>query len=293
MARSTEDIEITLDTAQAAETELTTLNSPSTVSIYSLWKFIFATITNQLEQLWDLKQTELNSVASYISPGSVAWIWKKSFEFQYDATTPQVIVLDDNFVPNYPVIDETKRIITRCQVINGGVFGIYIKAAKSDPPVALSAPELAAFQAYWTDNTVSTSIGLVGGIGFAGNAITVTTAASDKLYVEGTVYYDSQYSSSIDVDVIQALEDYMANLPFGGAIRVTAIYDAIQAVPGVTDVVLDDIGVRADATAWASRTPLVTLAQTVLASLNSPNGYVIQEDTAGKTFTDQLTFTAA
>lgn len=46
MARSINTIQKTMDTEQALQPDLVALNSPSTTSVYTLWKFITSTVIN-------------------------------------------------------------------------------------------------------------------------------------------------------------------------------------------------------------------------------------------------------
>ena len=144
MARSIATIQATMDAEQALQTDLTTLNSPSQTAIYRLWKFITSTIINYCEQLWDIYKSELETQISAAAVGSNAWLQSKVMKFQYSASTPQVLAVDSNFAINYPTIDTTLQIITRCSVTTTSQRVCLVKVAKSDPPVALSAPELSS-----------------------------------------------------------------------------------------------------------------------------------------------------
>lgn len=294
MARTTEDIEQTMVTAQASQSSLSILNSPSLVAIYKLWRFIVASVTNQVEQLWDIKKTELETVAASTPACSDAWLRQKTLEFQYDSVTPQVIQIDPvTFAPSYPIVDITKRIITRASVKTTGGAQVTVKVAKSYPPVALSGGELAALQAYFSQNTTSASSGSVGGIGFVGMNIVASSASPDRLYVLGTIFYNGQFSNVIQANVIAAIDAYLANIPFDGVVKIIGLTDAIQAVKGVIDLTLEDVAMRDSATAWASRTNMVVGYDLLLKSKETSAGYIISEDTATHTLLDALTFTAA
>ena len=280
MARSTATIQATMDAEQALQTDLTTLNSPSQTAIYRLWKFITSTIINYLEQLWDIYKAELETQISAAAVGSNAWLQSKVMKFQYSASTPQVLAVDSNFAINYPTIDTTLQIITRCSVTTTSQRVCLVKVAKSDPPVALSAPELSSLSGFLSD------------LNFAGVNYVAQSLTSDKIYIDADIYYNGQYASTISANVITAINAYLAAIPFDGKIKLMSLIDAIQAVTGVTDVVLKNVAIRADATAFANKTYLVQNKTSIIPLYQMYAGYATEETTSGYTFTDTLVFIA-
>ena len=279
MARSIATIVALLDAEQAAQTGLSGLNSPSTTAIFKLWKYIVATQMFLQETLWDIYKAALELTISKAAVGTSAWLQDKVLKFQYDATTPQVLSVGSDFSVNYTTVDTTKQIITRAAVNRTAQRTVLVKVAKSDPPVALSGPELSSLNGYLDD------------ICFAGVNYVATSLVSDKLYLKANVYYDGQYSNTISESVISAVNVFLATLPFDGKIKLSAIVDSIQTVTGVNDVVLEDVAVRADATAFASKTYMVQGNTTLIPLYQLAAGYIIEETTASNTFTDTLTFT--
>lgn len=279
MARSIATIVALLDAEQAAQTGLSGLNSPSTTAIFKLWKYIVATQMFLQETLWDIYKAALELTISKAAVGTSAWLQDKVLKFQYDATTPQVLSVGSDFSVNYTTVDTTKQIITRAAVNRTAQRTVLVKVAKLDPPVALSGPELSSLNGYLDD------------ICFAGVNYVATSLVSDKLYLKANVYYDGQYSNTISESVISAVNVYLATLPFDGKIKLSAIVDSIQTVTGVNDVVLEDVAVRADATAFASKTYMVQGNTTLIPLYQLAAGYIVEETTASNTFTDTLTFT--
>ena len=280
MARSIATIQATMDAEQALQTDLTTLNSPSQTAIYRLWKFITSTIINYLEQLWDIYKAELETQISAAAVGSNAWLQSKVMKFQYSASTPQVLAVDSNFAINYPTIDTTLQIITRCSVTTTSQRVCLVKVAKSAPPVALSAPELSSLSGFLSD------------LNFAGVNYVAQSLTSDKIYIDADIYYNGQYASTISANVIDAINAYLAAIPFDGKIKLMSLIDAIQAVTGVTDVVLKNVAIRADATAFANKTYLVQNKTSIIPLYQMYAGYATEETTSGYTFTDTLVFIA-
>ena len=280
MARSIQTILAQLDAEQAAQTGLSGLNSPSNSAIYSLWKYIVAAQMYFQEVLWDLYKADLELTISKAAVGSSQWFKDRLLKFQYTATTPQVLTVGSDFSVNYAIIDPTLRIISRCSVKTTGVRTVLIKLAKSNPPVALSSTELSSAASYVDD------------ISFAGIHYIVSSQNSDKIYINADIYYDGQYASVIQTNVIDAINTYLANIDFDGSVKLTSIVDAIQGVVGVTDIVLTDVSIRPDAVAFGSGTYLVQNKTTLIPSFLTEAGYIVEETTTGNTFTDKLTFIA-
>lgn len=277
MARNIAEIQAQMDAEQALQTGLSGLNSPSQSAIYTLWKYIVSACIYYHEKLWDIFKIDMEEIIDNAPIGTDQWLKAQALKFQYSATTPQVITLID-FVPQYAVVDEDLQIITRCSVKTLSNQVASVKVAKSDPPVALSAAELSSFNGYLSD------------ICFAGVQYSAISVTADKLYLDAEVYYNGQYSSVISANVIDAINNYLANIPFDGYVRVSALEDAIQTVEGVTDIVINDLAMRADATAFGSKTYLVQSNATIYNKYPTYAGYVVEETTASNTFVDKLTF---
>jgi hypothetical protein len=274
MARTTTEIYDAIVAAKEADANLNGLTSNSQTSIWRLWAFITAAAINLFEQIQDAFKVEIENIAKTIVPGTPSWLRQKTLEFQYSATSPQNLILVD-LVPTYPVIDESLRIITRASVTETTNLTVNVKVAKNDPPVPLSVLE---------ENSL---IDYLGTIRFAGTNINVVNSLPDRLYINANIYYDGAYSSVIEANVKTALGTYLQNLSsfenFNGVVRNTAIVDTIQSVEGVTDVLLNQSRGRAEATPFSGGTVIVLKYETFA-------GYVIEEDTAGNTFDDTLTF---
>lgn len=289
MARTLQEILTSLDDAQAAESGLSGLNSTSQSAIYTLWKYITALVMLLHEKLIDIKKVEIETTVSKSIVPSEEWLQSKVFEFQYSSTVPQIMQLI-NFAPSYNPINTALRIITRCSVKTTGQRIVTVKVAKSEPPVALSAPELSALVSYLTlggDGTVS---GAGVGIAYAGVQINATSSASDKLYFKATISYNGQYSAIIVSNVVSAVDVYLASIPFDGAIKVLDLVDYVQNVTGVTDILIEDLAIRADAGAYVYLIQSFTQAHTTYPMFA---GYAVTETNPGDTIYDTLTFVAS
>lgn len=291
-AREVTEIQKTLNEAQAAEPELSIFNSTSQTSIFGKFKYIYAVCSNLVEQLLDAFTADNESEIAKAAPGSDYWIQKKILEFQYNATNPQVTAIDANYVPNYPVVDTTLRIITRAAVKTGPNKTCLIKVAKSDPPQALSGPELTSLNAYVNNSGSPSTNGK--GIGFAGVKYTVQSLNPDKIYIGGNVKYDGQYQAVIQATVLAAIKDYLANIDFNGVFTIDGLVDYIQAVPGVLKggITINDVAIRPDSVAFPGYQYLVQSNYYGIYQYPLTAGYGVEETQAGNTWSDTITFTA-
>jgi hypothetical protein len=254
------------------------LTSTSKRAIYVLWSFVTATAIAFFEQVLDFFTADIEAKIAAGSPSSRAWIQDMMFKFQYSVDVPQVIQLI-NFAPQYPIVDETLRIITRASVTSDLANSVIVKLAKGETtPEALDAPQLAAAQSY------------LNVIGAAGISYVARSENPDKLYVNATVFYTGLYSAVIKDNVITAIRNYLAALPFDGNVKISDIELAIRGVVGVNDVILQNIKARSDSMAFADGQYLVLNNATVGRLWPTQAGYIVEETTVGETFADSLVF---
>jgi hypothetical protein len=206
------------------------------------------------------------------------WVRSKVLEFQYDSTITQVVQYDTitNTV-SYPIVNPNYRIITNCSVSQRSNKQITIKVNKSGGAV-LSGSELTALQSYLSY------------VLFAGIQKTIISASPDYLMVECLVYYDGQYVNVIQQNVELAITNYMANLPYDGAIEISELEDAIQLVSGVEDLVFVNVELRGNSTSPANATKLVSNSTTLLRNKNTYAGLAIQDTATGRDFATTITY---
>lgn len=282
MARTVAQIQAQIIAAKDAQADLASLTSTSTRAIWRVYTFIIAASIAVLEQLMDLYQSVIETLVSRSPGASTLWVQDKMFKFQYDATDPQIVQLIET-IPQYPVVNAAKRIITACAVVTDVNNTVNIKVAKSNPYEALDGSQLSAAQSY------------IDTIGIAGITYDVISLDADKLFIEAEVFYRGQYSAVIQGLVITALNDYMQTLSlvnFNGSLKMSDLEAVIRNVTGVSDVVMKNVRVRPDTTAFASSTYYIQNATLINRLVNPAAGYMIQETDTGHTFADSLTFTA-
>ena len=147
MARTIIEIRDEILAAKAAQASLNTLNSTSHVSIYRLWIWITATCIWTLEKLFDIFKVEVDDTISKKNPHTPEWYVEKAKAFQYGYN----LVAEKDYYDNTG-IDDT--VIAASKIVKFAAMPeipfLRLKVAKlvGLNLAALSAPELASFQAY-------------------------------------------------------------------------------------------------------------------------------------------------
>jgi hypothetical protein len=253
------------------------LTSPSQVAAWLNFLNLFATELYSLEQVMGIFETDVESFMTGQAVGTNSWLQDQISKFQWDATTPQIIQLID-FAPAYPIVNPALRLITQRAVVNNPTGGYTVKIASNLAPI--STPQLNAFTSFLNQ------------INF-GVPYLVINAAADFLMLGADIYYDGQYSAVIIANVTAAINAYIQDFDtnnFNGDIFLTKLEDIIQAVPGVTDVVLKQVEARPAAVAAINATKLVNLSQVFLREYSTYAGYIIIDTDSGRTLADTLNF---
>ena len=284
MTRSVEEIQNGIITSVQADSNLSGATSTSRRALWRLWTYIVALAQSTFEQLMGAEKENIQAVVDAAPTGNPAWVQAQMFKFQYDATTPQIVELNTTTLAYaYPTIDTTKQIITRCSVSKGVYNAVYVKVAKGTTPAKLSSGEKAAAQSF------------IDTIGSIEANYKVVSLDADRLYIDADIYYKGQYSSVIDTNVIAAIDAYMADLTNSGneldaEVLLSDLELTIRGVAGVNDVVLKNVGARANTTVADERYLLVSNNTTISRNWQTVAGYIIQEDNSGDTFADTLNF---
>ena len=279
MARTIEQIQAGIIADIQATPELAQANSTSRRAIWRLFAYVQASAILLLEQIIDVFTAENEIKIANAIPATATWINAKVFEFQYSATNPQIVQLV-NFAPVYPVIDPSLRLISRCSVVTTISNQVIIKVAKQNPPIALTSGELSSLQSY---------INQIGIVGVNYNCVSLT---SDKIMIDAEIYFDGQYSTVIVGTVTNAINTFLSQLSFNGVLKVSDIELAVRNVVGVNDILLKNVKMRSDATAFVDGTFLVQNNTVISRIFPTVSGYIVGETTVGNTFTDKLTFIA-
>lgn len=235
-----------IDTAQ---TLLSDLTSASKVAI---WRLIFFTIAVGIwthEKIFDLHKQEIETRANELITGTLRWYRDTALKFQYG----DILVWNAQFLRfEYPTGSTGAKIIARASAIEtaGANNQVRIKVAKlnsSNILEPLSPSEETAFTTYMNR------------IKFAGTNLSVTNIQPDQLKLEINIFYDPLILTSTGeliltpgtFPVIDAVNNYIANLPFDGVFNINAFIDAMQKADGVIDPVLNSCQAHTGGNAYA------------------------------------------
>lgn len=293
MARTVSSIqELIISTLVTAAANVGVTINPSEWSMYDyrqLLTYVSAVASATLEQLYDAFTTDVEVLVSQAAPQTGSWFQAQMLKFQYSSTDPQILEFDEvTFAPQYPVTDTTLQIVKYCSVVPAAFGTSFIKVAKqtSGLPTALGVAELAAAQSY------------INLLSVPGITITATSNASDKIYIQATIYYNGLYASVITSTVIAAIKSYLQikstdnpnGIPFNGYFTLSDLEVAIKDVPGVTDVVFANVRGRANGTAFPGGVSLVVSNTVVARNYSLSAGYCETETASSNTINDSLTF---
>lgn len=198
------------------------LNSTSKVATWRLFAYLIAIAIFTHEKFWDLFKVELQDLIAAAPVGTTRWYQEQVLSYQY---ADPLVYINSKYV--YANIDESKQIVKLCSVSERPDSTLVVKAAKLDSnqqPIPLLAVEQTALIAYLQK------------IKFAGTRLAVISDDADVLKIQGIIYYDPLFPiANLQIQVEQAIEGYIKNLPFNGVFKINNLIDAIQAVQGVTD----------------------------------------------------------
>lgn len=227
---------IALNTLQpsidSSQTFLADLTSSSKVAAWRTMLFVMAVAIWTVEKLFDEHRVWIEARALELIVGTPSWYAQRALEFQYGET---LVFVDGKY--QYSAVNLAIRLVKLVSVneINGQV---YMKIAKltGTNPVALTIPELAAFDAYMKK------------IKFAGVIVNTLSRPADLLRIQYHVYVDpllmningELISNSTIKPVEDAINNYCKSLPFNGVFAITALTDKIQASAGVVNPVFEN-----------------------------------------------------
>lgn len=220
----------------SAQTLLADLTSASKVAIWRTMFFVIAVAIWTLEKLFDDHKEWIETRAAELIVGTPEWYAQRALEFQYGDS---LIFINGKY--QYATVNTAIRLVELVSVneINGQV---YMKVAKlsSGDPIALTSPELAAFETYMQK------------IKFAGVIVNCLSRDADLLRIQYHVYVDpllmnldGELLSNTSIKPVEiAINKYCKGLPFNGVFSVTELTDKIQAAIGVTNPVFESASAK-------------------------------------------------
>lgn len=235
MARQIEVIEKEMFDRINSNENLSSLNSTSKVANYRLFIFIVSFSIRALEVLFDLHKKEVDDKLANQKSGTLPWYRTMALKFQYGFD----LIKDHDYYDNSNV---TSQQIENSKIIKYAAVGesdtdsrviIKIAGETSGKLSPIEPEQKKTFDAYIKE------------IKWAGVSITVVNYRPDKLYLEIQIKRDvlvldknGMSIKNAGYPVIEALSEYMKELPFDGDLRLSAIVDKLQKVPGVLDATI-------------------------------------------------------
>lgn len=203
----------------------------SAVSLENLLFYIVAACHYVLESIFEKFTQDVEQKISRAVVASIPWYFDKAKAFQYG----DALVLNPRtFGYEYAKVDTSKQRVKYVAVRDRGAsIEMLVSEEQNGKPTPLSDEILTAFKHY------------INAIKIAGVVINVRTRKADELTIAVKVVVDPLKINRQGVDIASsekvvehAIENYLADIVYGGTFNKTKLVDAIQRVDGVVDVVL-------------------------------------------------------
>ena len=203
----------------------------SAVSLENLLFYIVAACHYVLESIFEKFTQDVEQKISRAVVASIPWYFDKAKAFQYG----DALVLNPRtFGYEYAKVDSSKQRVKYVAVRDRGAsIEMLVSTEQDGKPTPLSDEVLTAFKHY------------INAIKIAGVVINVRTRKADELSIAVKVVVDPLKINRQGVDIASsekvvenAIENYLADIVYGGTFNKTKLVDAIQRVDGVVDVVL-------------------------------------------------------
>lgn len=226
--RSIAQIQASITAFKNSQAALNPLTSTSQVSYWNLWSWIMAVAIALLEQIMLIFFGEINTIESMSHGGTAPWVQNQILLFEY----PNIVTINPDFSVNYNPVNPALQIISNCAVTtsSSGVLTIKVVTGGTSPTV-LTANQITALQSY-LDTILSPNQ-------FYG----IISQTADIMILAGTVFYNGQFNATIQQNVINALNNYIAQFTtspinggnFNGIVKMSDIENVILGVQGVVD----------------------------------------------------------
>jgi hypothetical protein len=200
----------------------------SKVSLESIFFYVVSATIWTLEVLFDTHKAEITALIDATKPHRVKWYRDKTLSFQYG----RALVTDSDVYDNTDVTDEqitAEKVVKNASAVEqAGRVLIKVATDGSDGREPLTANQETALLAYLKE------------IKDAGVKVDLINEVANSFTATIDIYYDPMIlNASLDSlakggnPVREAIEDFIANLPFNGEYRNAALVDRLQSVPGV------------------------------------------------------------
>ncbi|WP_294536894.1 hypothetical protein [uncultured Bacteroides sp.] len=206
----------------------------STVSIENILLYIVAVCAYGLEVMFDQLRKDVDAQISQAIVASVAWYHRICLAFQYG---DNLVYLPETATYGYQTVNEKLQIVQYAAVRDlGGSVQVLVSKDSGGKPEPLNESELAAFESYLNKMKI------------AGITMSIKSIPADKIIINMSVQIDplvidtsGNRISDGKAVVVDAINNYLAAIVYGGTFNKTKLVDAVQAVEGVLDVTLGTV----------------------------------------------------
>lgn len=237
MARSLKDIHNgMLSDITSNEVLSAALTSNSLYAIFRLFTFIIATAIWIHESFLDQHMLEINYKLANQKSGTKPWYRYMALQFQYGFD----LVLDKDYFDNGAATAEQ---IEASKIIK---YAAVNEAEDSSRVILKIASEVNGVLSDFDDPAQVEAIeAYINEIRVAGVQVTIINYKADRLYLNLQIKRDALVlnesgMSKVDANypVNEALQEFMKELDFNGELRLSALVDKLQIIPGVIDATL-------------------------------------------------------
>jgi hypothetical protein len=255
------------------QTLLQDIDSPSKVAEHRLWLFLFSILSWMQFNRFKSHKTEIEAIAAAHPLRTNEW-WVDVVKTYQHGYSLQFV----NNRPSYLVVDESVRVVKRVACVNVGAGHFQIKIAGDGTPLDNATAPGVAVSVQWFAQRIAGP----------GPQIDIVALNADRLRLAAMAFVDplviGQDGQSIlapgTYPVEEAVNAYLAGIPFDGTVSLTKLVSAVEDVPGVNDFVISSaIGIQGLNTYIITR-----LFPTV-------SGWILEDDTVGETFRDLFGYT--
>lgn len=236
MARTIQQIQNEMLANIAGNENMAALNSTSKTSIYRIFTYIVAFGIWTHELLSDKHILEVDTKIYNQKAGTLPWYRTMALRFQFGFD----LVADKDY---FEIGNATADQIEASKIIK---YAAVNEAADSSRVILKIAGETNGVLSDFDDPSQVEAIeAYINEIRVAGVQVTIINYKADRLYLNlqikrDALVLDESGMSKIDANypVNEALQEFMKELDFNGELRLSALIDKLQIIPGVLDATL-------------------------------------------------------
>lgn len=244
MARTLSEIYAEAKALRDNRLELTEFHNGSKMSILDAFTWVTSAAIWSFENLLDIFKVDVASDLQNRINGTPQYYANALLKFQYG---DELEMNAEGTQFSYPTVDTTKRVITKVAysevnderiVEEDGVKTVY-KFFDKDLVLKIATGEAGAYEQL-SEEVLTAVRAYMQKIAFAGTHLTIVSRKGDVLIPRLTIFYDGGVTEEEIYEAVEAaLNEFIANLDFDGAVYVQKIIDCLQRVDHVTDVFID------------------------------------------------------